>query len=689
MRRAGRLVAVGVIGGRDFWGRDLTLLPRMIRSLIREVPLSSNATTARRLIARADAARDARQFGVAAALYQEALRFNPDNPRIRIQCGHMLKESGDLAGAGDQYERAALHLPNDADLALQMGHLYKVAGRPELAEAAYLRALQLQPGWREAERELVSVGGIIPAGESSDPTPQPDWIIPELLPRADDAGPGIDRNILRLFRLGGRRTHSRWGDLKVLRGIEAIRGYRLAPPGLTEIRLLIDGETARAEPLQIFPIEGPDPQAKYVFNLWHDFSGVAPGRHRIELDFIDTNGRRAKRHRETVLVAPPLKDEAYPGSDALVSAEPQSIEDSINARPSVVRTVERKLLPDPVRTILVQRVDQLGDLVCSVPAIRRLRSLFPEAQLVGLMTPANVALAEQLRLFDQITAVDFAESSGERRRVLPIEAQDRLRRQLAPYSFDIAIDLGEGDESRPLLLLSGAKFLYGFKDRHSPWLNAGLEFNAHDPINNIEIVPPSRKMVLLVEGLAALAQSQAEPLPNPDRVGLAKLGIGADEHYAVIHAGARLAYSRWPHFATLTQMLLERTSLKVVLFSDDAASARQAAAESEHSARIHVIAGQIPFAQFDALLSHCAVFVGNDSGPKHLAALRGVPVISLHMARLNWSEWGQEITGRIISRRVPCAGCGIGQDGEDCGKDFACLRHITPEEVFAAIEDVL
>ena len=62
------------------------------------------------------------------------------------------------------------------------------------------------------------------------------------------------------------------------------------------------------------------------------------------------------------------------------------------------------------------------------------------------------------------------------------------------------------------------------------------------------------------------------------------------------------------------------------------------------SDRLRVIAGQIPFAHFDALLA-LRVFVGNDSGPKHLAALRGAPVVSLHMARLNWSEWGQEMTG--------------------------------------------
>jgi ADP-heptose:LPS heptosyltransferase len=661
----------------------------MIRSLIREIPMSSGAGTARRLVARARAAGDARQFNVAAALYLEASRFNPDNARIRIQCGHMLKESGDLAGAEEQYKRAAEALPNDPDLALQMGHFYKIAGRPELAEEQYRRALLLMPGWREAERELASVGGIAAGSESDE---LPDWIIPDLLPRAPGAAVAVDRDILRLFRLGGRRTHSRWGELKVLRGIEAIRGYRLASADLKEIRLLIDGDVVLAEPLRAYPQASDTGQFKYVFNLWHDFSGIAPGRHRIELDFLDALGRRYRRHRETLLVASPNHEvAALSESDAFVAIAPDaaSIEEGVNALPSMVRTTERALLPDPVRAILVQRVDQLGDLVCSVPAIRRLRALFPDARLVGLVTPANAGLANNLALFDELVTVDFAERREERRRVLSIEGQDRLRRALAPYAFDIAIDLGEGDESRPLLLLSGAKFLYGFKDRLSPWLNAGLDFNAHDPINGIEVLPPSRKLLLLVEGLAALHRSQAAPAPNPDRSGALAVGLQPDARYAVIHAGARLAYSRWPHFDALALLLLARTDLEVVLLSDDAETAMAAVAEAGHAARLHVVAGQLPFAEFDSLLSHCAVFIGNDSGPKHLAALRGVPVVSLHMARLNWSEWGQEMTGRIISRRVPCAGCGIGQDGEDCGKDFACLRYIAPDEVFGAVQALL
>lgn len=666
----------------------LTSLPTLLKRTLREIVPVSRGSAARRLTSRARAAKDGRQFGIAAALYEEALRFNPHNPRLRIQCGHMFKEAGDLIAAEEQYALALLDLPHDADLALQIGHLHKVAGRPDRAKASYARALELNPGWREAERELASVSII--SSSSGDQSPV-DWIVPELLPR-ENIIPSVDRNILRLFRLGGRRIHSRWGDLKAMRGIEAIRGYRLAPEGLAEIRLSIDNETVHRENLRAYRQGGEgSTQFKYVFNVWHDFSATTPGRHLIELSFHDRWGRRIHRHQEAVMVLPPHADDDYPASDAFVPgvSDTTAVEEEINHRPSIVRSVERRLIPDPVRTILVQRVDQLGDLVCSIPAIHRLRELFPQARLIGLMTPANLTLAEHLKLFDEIVVVAFSENAAERRRVLSAESQGELHRALAPYQFDIAVDLGEGEESRPLLLLSGARFLYGFKDHLSPWLDAGLNFNAHDPINTIEIVPPSRKMMLLVEGLGVLARGQARIIANGDRSVLADYGIDDGERYAVLHAGARLAYSRWPYFGALARLLIERTDLKILVFSDDPEVARQIEAEVGVSHRLRVMVGLMPFANFDALLSHCAAFVGNDSGPKHLAALRGAPVVSLHMARLNWSEWGQEMSGRIISRRVPCAGCGIGLDGEDCGKDFACLRHIRPEEVLAAVEGLL
>ena len=327
------------------------------------------------------------------------------------------------------------------------------------------------------------------------------------------------------------------------------------------------------------------------------------------------------------------------------------------------------MLADPIRAILVQRVDQLGDLVCSVPALRRLREAFPQARLIGLVTPANAPLAETLGLFDTVVVADFREDPVERRRIMPLPAQEALRRTLAAHKLDLAIDLGEGAASRPLLALSGAPFLYGFKGREFPWLSAAMDIDAHDPANHLEIVPHSRKLLAFVEALIALHRDSARPLVRTDldRARLRGLGLDPDRRFIVLHTGARLAYSRWPHFDALAARLAETTDLDIVLMRDVPPAGM---GDRPHD-RIRTITAPLAFDDFDALLSFAALFIGNDSGPKHLAALRGTPVVSLHMARLNWNEWGQEISGSIISRRVPCAGCAISTEPEECGKDFA------------------
>ena len=86
---------------------------------------------------------------------------------------------------------------------------------------------------------------------------------------------------------------------------------------------------------------------------------------------------------------------------------------------------------------------------------------------------------------------------------------------------------------------------------------------------------------------------------------------------------------------------------------------------------------------FDAIVSTARLMVGNDSGPKHLAATRGVPTISVHVGRLNWNEWGQDGRGTILSKRVPCSGCGL-NDIQLCGRDAVCVRSIGVDEVLAA-----
>jgi ADP-heptose:LPS heptosyltransferase len=119
---------------------------------------------------------------------------------------------------------------------------------------------------------------------------------------------------------------------------------------------------------------------------------------------------------------------------------------------------------------------------------------------------------------------------------------------------------------------------------------------------------------------------------------------------------------------------------------DDPADFGDADRRRLEAAGVPLILERLALPVLDSLLSACTVFVGNDSGPKHLAAFRGVPVVSVHGGALNWSEWGQDGVGRIITHRVPCSGCGI-ELVEECGKDLACLRYVTPETVLDAVRE--
>ena len=643
------------------------------------------------LVASADAARDRRDFALAARLYERVLAANPYMTAIHIQAGHMHKEAGNLPNAEKHYLEASRLAPNDADLALQLGHFYKVAGRSEERDAAYHRAAELSPGWTTPLQELAeSQRAAAPPPLDPTwvvPTPDLDLLAPELArpPIGNLASPPLDS--VHINRFGARAERSKWGLMNTLRGVEAIRGYCISSLPLTQLRIDVDDVLIGTEPLR--PVPMSKTRGKYVFNAWVDFSGVPPGLRRITLRFMDEE-REVRSHLQHVVVAPTRTEAAFPSSDCVVDLSPsesEGIEARIRSKASVVRAAERSVLTKPPRNILVVRTDQLGDLVTSIPAIQRLRELVPESRLVALLTNANAPLARTLGIFNEIIVIDFPDDPVQRRRIMSLEAQDELRRRLLPYAFDIAIDLAESAVSRPLLLLSGASFTYGFHDRDWPWLSAGFEGTTHDPGNGLEIAAQSTKVLALVERLGATLQSRGRIIRRSDLTldTLKPLGVAPADRYVVLHTGARIAFSRWPYYPELASLLIERTDMKVVLITEDASLIKGLSEPLLSSERFRLIDMPLAFDTFDTLLSFCAVFVGNDSGPKHLAALRGSQVVSIHSARINWNEWGQEIMGSIVSRRVPCAGCAILHDSDECGKDFACIADIGVKEVFAEV----
>ena len=658
---------------------------------------------------RADAARNDGRFRDAAALYAEALRLGRNRGDLHVQAGHMFKEVGAYPEAEAHYLQAAELMPNDADLALQLGHFYKTVGRLAAAQTAYRRAANLAPDWAEPVEELDTMcsAGWAPGERASaedilarTPTEPGNLRIaaaygvlaPERLPRPFRDMVGRTASSTNVVQFGVA-MNTFWGMRRVARGVEAIRGFCVAPQPLVRVTALVNGLTLGHKPLKgPYELEYESDKErihKYVFNLWYDFSPFAPGRYSLELRFHD-HCSVICTHQEDFVVEMPLDELDHPDSDAVVNIDPadaRSIEEQIFDRPSVVHNAVLNNEPDQVHTILAIRTDQLGDMVASIPALMRLRELFPAARIVGLLGPANIDLARSLNLFNEIIMVDFRENMQLRTRTLGWEEQLELRDQLVAFHFDIAIDLATSVMSRPLLALSGARFLYGFDDPAWPRLTASVADTYRDPKTGREISPHSARVMALIERLPLLMTSSARVILRDDlsRDRLTAFGIEAGTRYAVLHTGARIVFSRWAHYPALAERLHRDTDLKIVIFTDQAYPRATFPPAIAASDRIVVIDRQLPFDDFDAILSFCSVYVGNDSGPKHLASLRGVPVVSIHSARISWKEWGQEQTGAIITRKVPCAGCSIYHDVDECGKDFACMTGISLEDVYAVV----
>ncbi len=675
----------------------------------------TNRPSARLFLVRADAARDALRWRDAAALYREALQIEPGRAGVHIQAGHMFKEAGEFDEAEGHYKAAMALTPNDADLALQFGHFSKIVGRLHDAARFYQKAIALAPDWDVPRHELDLIRGAglrLPEEALERSTPEDDPHMPDPLAMPVDRkiaqayGRMAPEQLPRPFRDMVKRSepslniiqfgvylNTFWGMRRVARGVEAVRGFCISTEPLTEVTAVVRGVVIHRGPVKgpyALPYE-PDPTRihKYVFNIWVDFSGFALGRHVLELRFRDSLLRFRSMYEEFVVEAP-LREEDHPASDGIVNLVPgdaRSVADQVNARPAIVHDAVRPNMLPAIGSILVMRADQLGDLVASIPGILRLRELFPHAKLVGVFGPANVELARSLGVFDETVVVDFRESMELRTRTLSWEAQEALRDTLAPFKFDIAIDLSQSLMSRSLLALSGAPFTYGFKDPNWPRLSASVDDAYFDPKNRREIASHSTRVLTMIERLAALLKSSARVIRREDlsRERLASFGIGPDDRYAVIHTGARIVFSRWPHYATLAERLYRDTDLKIVLFAREADLRAVLSDDIMTSGRVIVIDRQLPFDDFDAMLSYAQVYVGNDSGPKHLASLRGVPVVSIHSARINWSEWGQEHTGVVVTRKVPCAGCSIYHDVDECGADFVCVKAIGLDAVYGAV----
>lgn len=347
-----------------------------------------------------------------------------------------------------------------------------------------------------------------------------------------------------------------------------------------------------------------------------------------------------------------------------------------------------------VRRILIVKLDHIGDCVTALPALGRLMQRFPEAKFSVLAAPSTRAIWEMNPRVEEFIPFEFFhERSGLGRREVSEEDLAQLGRLLAPRRYDLAVDLRKSADTRPVLRHTGARFLAGFEHgAQFPWLDIGLEWEG-DPRYYPKRQRVGDDLLNLADAVALACEADAPvirpPVAEPDPAHAALLR----KPVVCIHPAAGNDMRQWPqdYFAELIDLITEDQGLHVALIGSaaEAAAAQALRSKVKHKRRVFSLAGEVPLAELPALLARCSLFVGNNSGPHHLAAAVGIPTVGIYSGVVDPREWGGAGRDSVILRRaVSCSPCYL-EKWEDCTRGMACLTGVRPWEVYQICRGML
>ncbi len=290
--------------------------------------------------------------------------------------------------------------------------------------------------------------------------------------------------------------------------------------------------------------------------------------------------------------------------------------------------------------IAIVKLSSLGDVIHALPVASALRAAFPDAHLSWVVEVRESAILRDHPALNALVSVDtrrWRRAIWARGGVREVKGEVAdLYRRMRGARFDVAIDLQGLIKSGVLTAATRAPLRIGF----SP-------FRCWEPLNalftNRRVTPPvsARHVVdqycALLEPLGVRNTAVSFTIPRSavaeGRIAefFAAEGIKPHDRVAALIPGARRANKRWPifHFRALADRLCaDAGSRVVVVWGPGEEGIARAIASGLWSKP--VVAPPTDLDELTALLRRCAVLVGGDTGPIHLAAAVGTPAVGLH-----------------------------------------------------------
>ena len=347
-----------------------------------------------------------------------------------------------------------------------------------------------------------------------------------------------------------------------------------------------------------------------------------------------------------------------------------------------------------IRNILAVKLDHIGDFITAIPALQLLQRHFPQARLYLLCAPGAGELRELVPGLTGVIEFElFFARSGLGQKDLSADDFAALGQRLRPYGFDLAVDLRKAPETRPVLRHTGARWLAGFDHGNQfPWLDIVVHWEA-DRAGARKRSHVGDDLQKLVYAVATAGEPAPPARPTAMPHAAPPVAGGSSRKTVCIHPGVGSPIRQWPpdKFAALIDLLASEADVDIVLIgaAEEAEIGAQVIARAERADSIRSLIGKLSLRELVQFLSTAALYVGNNSGPKHLAARLGVPTVGVHSGTVDAREWGPLGANAVAVRKnMVCSPCYL-SDPADCPRELACLTELQPSDVHAICRRLL
>lgn len=346
-------------------------------------------------------------------------------------------------------------------------------------------------------------------------------------------------------------------------------------------------------------------------------------------------------------------------------------------------------LDNPAR-ILCLRLERIGDLLMTVPALGALRAAFPKARIDLVTGSWNRELASALTAVDTVDTIDAAWLSREGGGtgvggVLARAASWRRER------YDLALNFEPDIRTNLAARLSGARLVAGFRGGGGgPILDIALEYDVtrHTRDNALALVQA-------ISGAApTVPDTPALQIPAVNREAASRLLASNDHLYIGVHVSGGRLVKQWPEerFAETAQRLIaERGATIVFTGSPQDRNMVQRAMRGLPSSHVIDASGETSLLTVAAVLERLALFITGDTGPMHLARTVGTPIVAVFGPSDPRRYAPDGPLDRVIRVDLPCSPCNrIRNPPARCtGRSPDCLTSIDVARVLGGVDDVL